>query len=70
MNSTMQRELSKWTGWPMSHRVLPPVCGGELSARAARIPNPRFFDITALCTRDRRLYGGKAGEERSGAHRG
>ena len=70
MNSTMHRELSKRTGWLASQPVLPPVCGGELSARSARIPHVRFFDITVLCTRDRLYIGGKAGEERSGAHRG
>ncbi|MFL6245218.1 MAG: hypothetical protein ACJ74H_04280 [Thermoanaerobaculia bacterium] len=57
----MQRDFSTRAGWPIA---------GELSARLARIPSTRFFDITALCTRDRQHSGGRAGEERSGAHRG
>jgi len=65
----MLRDLSKRAGWPISRHGFPPFRGGERVARAARLSNPRFFDSTALCTRDRRFDGGKAGEERSGAHR-
>jgi hypothetical protein len=70
MHDTSMHDTSQRIGWLRSQAVLlPPVSGGEPSACLA-VPLHCFFDMTDLCTRDRRYSGGTAGEERSGAHRG